>query len=103
MRLLRSGGRLFVSTINRTTRARRLAVGVAEGLRLVPRGTHDPELFVAPDTLYREASLRGLEPVRLQGESVDVLRTVLRWAVALKRGDDVSIGYSALFRKVGEA
>ena len=98
-RLLRPGGLLYVSTINRTALARWLAIDVAEGLRLVPPGTHDHRLFVPVETLRREASARGLERERLQGESVDVIRTVLRRAVVLRRGDGVSIGYSALFRR----
>ena len=98
-RLLRPGGLLYVNTINRTARAKRLAVDVAEGLRLVPRGTHDHNLFVPPESLCHEAWIRGLQPERMQGESVDVIRTALRWAIVLKRGDDVSVGYSALFRK----
>jgi 2-polyprenyl-3-methyl-5-hydroxy-6-metoxy-1,4-benzoquinol methylase len=35
------GGELYVNTINRTRRARWLGVHLAEGLGLVPRGTHD--------------------------------------------------------------
>jgi len=99
-RVLKPGGDLYVNTINRTTRARLLAVGLAEGVGLVPRGTHDARLFVRPDELRASAWKHGLALEALQGESVDLLRTVSRWAIALRKSDDVSVGYSALFRKV---
>jgi len=98
-RLLRPGGLLYVNTINRTVRSKWLAIFLAEGLRMVPRGTHDHDLFVAPDTLRREASIRGMQCERIQGESVDLMRTIRSWTIVLKRGDDVSVTYSALFRK----
>ena len=102
-RVLKPGGDLYVNTINRTLRARLLAVGVAEGIGLVPRGTHDARLFVRPDELRASAWKHGLVLEALQGESVDVLRTVSRWAIALRRSDDVSVGYSALFKKVASS
>lgn len=98
-RLLRSGGACFVSTLNHTWRARWLAVHVAEGIGLIPRGTHEPELFVAPETLRAEARCAGLELERIQGERVRVLPTVRRRAIVLARSSDVSIAYSALLRK----
>ena len=99
-RVLRPGGALYVNTINRTRRAKLLAIDVAEGVGLVPLGTHDATLFVAPDDLRARAWRHGLALEALQGESVDLLRTVSSWAIALRRSDDVSVGYSALLRKV---
>ena len=58
-RLLRPGGACYVSTINRTAKARWLAVHVAEGVGLIPRGTHDAELFVSPAEL--EHGARGFD------------------------------------------
>lgn len=98
-RLLRAGGACFVSTLNRTARARWLAVHVAEGVGLIPRGTHAPELFVTPDELRREAYDAGLALEHLQGERVCVWPTLRRRAIVLARGDDVSVAYSALLRK----
>jgi 2-polyprenyl-6-hydroxyphenyl methylase/3-demethylubiquinone-9 3-methyltransferase len=98
-RILRSGGYMYVNTINRTRRARWLAVAVAEGIGLVPRGTHDPELFISPEELVRSAERAGLRREVIQGESVDLLRTLRRWAVTLRKSDDTSVTYSVLFRK----
>ena len=98
-RLLKPGGACYVNTINRTRRATWLAVRIAEGVRLVPRGTHDPKLFVPPDELRQQAWRVGLVLDELQGESVSLWRTLRRWAVSLERSADLSVGYSALFRK----
>jgi 2-polyprenyl-6-hydroxyphenyl methylase/3-demethylubiquinone-9 3-methyltransferase len=98
-RVLVDGGFLFVNTINRTMRARLLAVTVAEGLGFVPRGTHDADMFVSPAELTGAARALGLECVRLQGEVPDLVRTLKRWTVTLRRSDDLSVGYSALFCK----
>ena len=100
-RLLRAGGVAYVNTLNRTRRAKLLAVDVAETVGLIPRGTHDPSLFVDPDRLRSEAWRSGLVLEEIQGERVNVLKTVSRWAIVLERSDDLSVAYSALFRKTG--
>jgi 2-polyprenyl-6-hydroxyphenyl methylase/3-demethylubiquinone-9 3-methyltransferase len=72
--LLKPGGQLFLSTINRTPAAFALAIVGAEYVaRLLPRGTHRYEQFLRPselDTALRRSGLvlrevRGLayEPV----------------------------------------
>jgi 2-polyprenyl-6-hydroxyphenyl methylase/3-demethylubiquinone-9 3-methyltransferase len=98
-RILRPGGKCFVSTLNRTLRARVLGVWAAEGLGLVPRGTHDAHMFIAPKEIERWATNCGLELERLQGEALDWVRTLRRWTVVLKRGSSCAVTYSALLRK----
>lgn len=98
-RVLRPSGWLYVNTLNRTRKASWLAVTIAEGLGLVPRGTHDPRMFITPDELTRYAANAGLHLERTQGESVRLLTTLTRWAVTLRPSDDTSVTYSALFRK----
>jgi 2-polyprenyl-6-hydroxyphenyl methylase/3-demethylubiquinone-9 3-methyltransferase len=60
-RLLKPGGRLFLSTINRTPAAFALAIVGAEYLaRVLPKGTHQYRDFIKPSELakwLREASL----------------------------------------------
>ncbi|MCK6446542.1 MAG: bifunctional 2-polyprenyl-6-hydroxyphenol methylase/3-demethylubiquinol 3-O-methyltransferase UbiG [Planctomycetes bacterium] len=102
-RLLRPGGELFVSTLNATRRARWLAVGLAERVGLVPRGTHDPRLFVAPARLIAWAAQHGLERLEVWGESVKLVRTVLRWTIELEPGDDTSVSYCVRFVRGGRA
>ncbi len=98
-RLARPGGLVYVNTINRTARARWLAVGLAEGLGLVPRGTHDPELFIAPRELERQAAAAGLHLLRLQGETPALFKTLRSWTIELRKSSSQAMSYSALFEK----
>ncbi|MBT6274269.1 MAG: bifunctional 2-polyprenyl-6-hydroxyphenol methylase/3-demethylubiquinol 3-O-methyltransferase UbiG [Chromatiales bacterium] len=59
--LVRSGGHVFFSTINRTVSAYLGAVVGAEYvLRLLPRGTHDYQRFIRPSELDDTARALGL-------------------------------------------
>jgi len=60
--LVKPGGRVFFSTINRNPKAYLFAVLGAEYLlRLLPRGTHDYERFITPSELARFARAAGLD------------------------------------------
>ena len=51
-RLLKPGGHLFVSTINRNPKSYLFAIiGAEYVLRLLPRGTHDFKKFIKPSEL----------------------------------------------------
>ncbi|MCP5145412.1 MAG: bifunctional 2-polyprenyl-6-hydroxyphenol methylase/3-demethylubiquinol 3-O-methyltransferase UbiG [Gammaproteobacteria bacterium] len=66
--LLRPGGILFVSTINRTALAYGMAVVGAEYvMRLLPRGTHDYARFIRPAELARMMRAAGLTPSDVTG------------------------------------
>lgn len=59
--LVRPGGQVFFSTINRNTRAWLFAiVGAEHLLRLLPRGTHDAQAFIRPAELARWSRDGGL-------------------------------------------
>ena len=98
-RIVKPGGLVYVNTINRTWRASLLAVTLAEGLGLVPRGTHDPALFVRPDELCEKASRHGLKLIRMRGEAPALLRTLRRWTVVLRESGSLAVLYSALFQR----
>jgi 2-polyprenyl-6-hydroxyphenyl methylase / 3-demethylubiquinone-9 3-methyltransferase len=67
-RLVRPGGQLFFSTINRNAKAYLFAVIGAEYiLRLLPRGTHDYLRFIKPSELSRYARAAGLRVAELTG------------------------------------
>jgi len=69
-RLVKPGGGVFFSTINRNLKAYLLAVIGAEYLlRLLPRGTHDYARFVKPSELTRWCRAAGLRPLALTGMS----------------------------------
>jgi 2-polyprenyl-6-hydroxyphenyl methylase/3-demethylubiquinone-9 3-methyltransferase len=67
-RLVRPGGAVFVSTLNRTPKAFALAIVGAEYLaRLLPRGTHEYARFIRPSELARAARAAGLTLTHLAG------------------------------------
>jgi 2-polyprenyl-6-hydroxyphenyl methylase/3-demethylubiquinone-9 3-methyltransferase len=65
-RILRPGGTLVLDTIADTRLARLLAVEIGERVRGVPKGIHDPALFVNRRDLLRNCARYGV-PLRLRG------------------------------------
>jgi 2-polyprenyl-6-hydroxyphenyl methylase/3-demethylubiquinone-9 3-methyltransferase len=89
--LLRPGGLLLVSTLNRTARAWLLAiVGAERVLRWLPRGTHDWSRFVTPQELFAKLEEAGLTPVDRTGMVFDPLSG--RWSLSPR---DLSVNYAA--------
>ena len=89
-RLLRPGGALFVSTLNRNLKSFLLAIVGAEYLlNLIPRGTHEYERLIRPAELARWARAAGLELKELAG----IAFNPLTGHVALSR--DVAVNYLA--------
>jgi 2-polyprenyl-6-hydroxyphenyl methylase/3-demethylubiquinone-9 3-methyltransferase len=83
-RILRPGGLLVLDTLNATAVSRLFSVSVAERLPGVPRGLHDPDLFVKPHVLTSECARHG---VRLEVRGVrPALGSVMRWLVT-RRGE----------------
>lgn len=67
-RVLRPGGLFLFDTINRNPLARLATITIAEDLlRLLPRGTHDPALFITPAELRRGLQGAGLVPGAVTG------------------------------------
>ena len=89
-RLLEPGGRLFISTLNRTARSWLAAkLGAEYLLRWLPTGTHDWHRFVTPaelDTQVRAAGLRLADIAGLLPDARGGWRT----------GRDVAVNYIAL-------
>jgi 2-polyprenyl-6-hydroxyphenyl methylase/3-demethylubiquinone-9 3-methyltransferase len=66
--LLKPGGLMICSTLNRTARSFALAiVGAEHVMRWLPRGTHDWSKFVTPDELSALIRGAGLDPVDSKG------------------------------------
>jgi 2-polyprenyl-6-hydroxyphenyl methylase/3-demethylubiquinone-9 3-methyltransferase len=62
-RVLRPGGRFAYDTINRNRLSRLAVITAAEDvLRLLPKGTHDPDMFITPVELHSAMTAAGLEP-----------------------------------------
>ena len=67
-RLVKPGGQVFLSTINRNPKAYLLAVVGAEYIfNLLPRGTHDYTRFLKPAELARLCRAAGLEVLEITG------------------------------------
>lgn len=98
-RLLRAGGYLFVTTINRTARARVFVGALAEWLGLVPRGTHDPRMFVTPAELRAAADAHGLALLEIGGDAPRIARTLWRRTIALRPVRSTAVAYRAFFVK----
>jgi 2-polyprenyl-6-hydroxyphenyl methylase/3-demethylubiquinone-9 3-methyltransferase len=92
--LVKPGGHVVFSTINRNAKAYLFAIiGGEYLLRLLPRGTHDYAKFIKPSELSRFARRAGLEPDALIGMSYDPLRKLYRL------GPDTDVNYIASFRR----
>ncbi|MDH7452622.1 bifunctional 2-polyprenyl-6-hydroxyphenol methylase/3-demethylubiquinol 3-O-methyltransferase UbiG [Luteimonas composti] len=77
--LLRPGGRLFVSTINRTPAAFALAIVGAEYIaRLLPTGTHHYSEFIRPSELAGWLRAAGLELEDVSGLRYEPWRNAAR-------------------------
>jgi 2-polyprenyl-6-hydroxyphenyl methylase/3-demethylubiquinone-9 3-methyltransferase len=73
--LVRPGGMLVASTLNRTWKSYALAIVAAEYvLGWLPRGTHDWQRFVTPDELGRHLAAAGFQAPRFSGIVYDVMR-----------------------------
>jgi 2-polyprenyl-6-hydroxyphenyl methylase/3-demethylubiquinone-9 3-methyltransferase len=84
--LLKPGGKLFLSTLNRTPLAFGAAIlGAEHVLRLLPRGTHHYEQFIKPSELAADLRAAGLVLDDLSGIAYNPLtrRAWLTKAVAV--------------------
>ncbi len=87
--LVKPGGRVFFSTINRNPKAYLFAIIGAEYLlHLLPKGTHDYAKFIRPSELVRWATAAGLEARDLSGMTYNPLTGVYRLDP-----EDVSVNY----------
>ena len=86
--LVKPGGQVFFSTLNRNPKAYLLAVlGAEYVLNMLPRGTHDYAKFLKPAELLRFAREAGLETSELIGMSYHPL------SKTYSLGRDTSVNY----------
>ena len=92
--LLRPGGLVFLSTVNRTLPARLGAICAAEYLlNLVPKGTHQYDWFIRPAELTRMVRRAGLTPLAISGMAYNPLtrsarlsrRTAINYLMVARR------------------
>ena len=93
--LVRPGGWVFFSTINRNPKSFLFAiVGAEYVLKLLPRGTHAFEKFIKPSELLGFARRAGLEPAAMTGMTYHPLTKRYRLAP-----DDVDVNYLVAMRR----
>ncbi|MEX3017208.1 bifunctional 2-polyprenyl-6-hydroxyphenol methylase/3-demethylubiquinol 3-O-methyltransferase UbiG [Gymnodinialimonas hymeniacidonis] len=87
--LLRPGGLMVCSTINRNPKSYLMAIiGAEHVMRWLPKGTHEWSKFITPDELFDLIGQAGLEPVDRKGF---VFNPVLwTWAISDR---DLSVNY----------
>lgn len=77
--LLKPGGAVFISTLNRNLRSFLLAIIGAEYLlKIIPAGTHEYERLIRPSELARHARAADLEILGLAGLEYDPLTSLSR-------------------------
>lgn len=93
-KMVKPGGLMFVATINRTAKARLLAIFMAEQvLRWLPAGTHRYEKLVAPEELEAAFEEAGLDVFDRTGVSYSPLFD--RWTAS----PDMDVNYMLLAGK----
>ena len=93
--LVRPGGHVFFSTINRNPKSYLFAIiGAEYVLRMLPRGTHDFAKFIRPSELGRWSREAGLESLDLTGMTYNPLTGVYK----LEPGD-VDVNYLVATRR----
>ena len=92
--LVKPGGRVFFSTLNRNPKSYLFAIiGAEYVLRLLPRGTHDYQKFIKPSELARYVREAGLESEQLIGMSYNP------FTQTYKLGTDTDVNYLMACRK----
>ena len=87
-RLLKPGGNLFLSTINRNPKAFALAIlGAEYVLKLLPRGTHEYRKFIKPSEIAAQLRRLGLHTSDITGMSYNPVTR--RYAL----GRDIDVNY----------
>ncbi len=87
--LLRPGGLMVCSTLNRNPKSFLLAIiGAEHVMRWLPRGTHDWSKFITPDELFEMLRAAGLDPVDRKGMVFNPL--AWSWSISDR---DLSVNY----------
>jgi 2-polyprenyl-6-hydroxyphenyl methylase/3-demethylubiquinone-9 3-methyltransferase len=87
--LLKPGGLMICSTINRNPKSYVMAIiGAEYVMRWLPKGTHEWSKFITPDELYELIRKAGLDPVDRKGFAFNKLTWT--WSIS---DSDLSVNY----------
>lgn len=94
VKLVKPGGKVFFSTLNRHPKAWLLAIAAAEHLlRMIPKGTHDYKTFIKPSELCHWARAAGLDLLALEGVAYNPLTQ------QFSLSSNVDVNYLAAFQR----
>ncbi|WP_159564766.1 bifunctional 2-polyprenyl-6-hydroxyphenol methylase/3-demethylubiquinol 3-O-methyltransferase UbiG [Budvicia diplopodorum] len=86
--LVKPGGHVFFSTINRNTKAwLMLVVGAEYVMNMVPKGTHDPKKFIRPSELISWIDRTALRERHITGLHYNP------WLKTFRLGSNVDVNY----------
>ena len=83
---LAPGGLLILSTPNRTAWSKLLTITLAEGFGQIPKGTHDFDKFIDPDSMRGLLAQAGLECIDFEGIAMSPTR-------GLHLSEDLKLNY----------
>jgi 2-polyprenyl-6-hydroxyphenyl methylase/3-demethylubiquinone-9 3-methyltransferase len=83
---LAPGGLMILSTPNRTAWSKLLTITLAEGFGQIPKGTHDFEKFIDPDSMRGLLAQAGLEVIDFEGIAMSPTR-------GLHLSEDLKLNY----------
>jgi 2-polyprenyl-6-hydroxyphenyl methylase/3-demethylubiquinone-9 3-methyltransferase len=87
--LLKPGGLMVCSTLNRNPKSYLFAIiGAEQVMRWLPKGTHEWEKFITPDELFDLIAQAGLEPVDRMGFVFNFVKW--DWSLSTR---DLSVNY----------
>lgn len=93
-KLVKPGGMVFFSTLNRVPKSYLLAILAAEHLlKMVPKGTHEYKSFIKPSELSQSARDAGLELQSLIGIQYNP------FSKRFSLGKDIDVNYIAAFKR----
>ncbi len=92
--LLKPGGSVYFSTINRNPKSYLFAIiGAEYVMKMLPHGTHDFAKFIKPSELDEWARLSGLELVDLKGISYNPFTSLF------SQSQDVDVNYMVHYKR----
>jgi 2-polyprenyl-6-hydroxyphenyl methylase/3-demethylubiquinone-9 3-methyltransferase len=92
--LVKPGGMVFFSTLNRKPKAYLLAIIAAEHLlQMLPKGTHDYKTFIKPSELSQSARAAGLDLQDMVGIEYNP------FSKRFSLGKDIDVNYIAAFKR----
>ncbi|MGB7288368.1 MAG: bifunctional 2-polyprenyl-6-hydroxyphenol methylase/3-demethylubiquinol 3-O-methyltransferase UbiG [Salaquimonas sp.] len=92
--MVKPQGLMFVATINRTQKAKALAIFMAENvLRWLPKGTHQYEKLVRPEELEAPLNANGMQVIDKNGVFYNILQD--SW----NKSKDLDVNYMILAKR----